>query len=286
MTSNERSGLLGGIGQQSMMKMTFNIEFLRAFGLTMGCIMIFLGRYTTDKYVWGKDNNPDKVEDTYIYKVFGFAHTCVYIDYNPSKTVSAILLVTCVLPLMLYTVLNNYRIRVAGKSKQVNGLIVNFSEYTWGFRFFSFAFFFMVFVNSPYGEFTDPQTLQERFADLAWRNFFLHYLFFMFWQFSLALMAIEQTCFNYQMNTIPFGIKKPILKAYIIFVFLVLAYYTGFIWAHMFGFPIPGKNNVVSAQIVMYLYLVLTAIIPVFMALCEYYGWGGVTPINNTIEFY
>lgn len=281
MTATESTGLLGS-DRKELTVGPFNIEKLRAFGLLMGMVMLFIGKGLTDNFVWGTRDNPVNIESTYIYGVFGFSHTCVFIDFNPSKTVSAILVILVVLPLMLFTVLNYYRIVLAaeqGKIKE-DGFLIGFAKSTWFFRFVCFTYFFLVFVNSPDGEY-DPnlETIGDRWANLAWRKYLAHYLPFMFWQLALALMAIEQTWYKSEIGNIPFGISCTTLKIYTFLVSVVFIYYTVYIWAHMFGFWVPGYDSVNWAVFIMFFYIVLTAIIPAVFALVE-------EPYYHQIDFF
>ena len=141
-------------GDKFKSSVTVNIEILRGFGLLVGILMLFLGTALTKLFVrLNPEDDKFIEEDTYIYKMFGFTHTCVWIDFNPSKTISAMIVVFVTLPLMIFTVLNRARIHNDHINKKVSPWIYKFSECTWLIRFASFAYFFMVCVNSPGGEY-------------------------------------------------------------------------------------------------------------------------------------
>jgi len=275
---SETTGIIGS--NPKPLGKTFNIEILRFGGLLMSILMLCVGKFTTDIWpsVWGKGSNPASVEETYIWKLFGFAHTCVFIDFNPSKTIAALLLNTCTLPLMMFTYFNHLRITVAYKKREVTQLLFNFSKYTWIFRFISFMLFFMVFVNSPDEEYG---------TTLGWEHYLLHYIPFMLWQLAQALMAVEQTCFNYQMNNIAHGIPKHFLRFYIIAISVFFVYYTVYIWCHIFEVKsLPGYDNIPWSKFIMYTFIILSTLIPVYFGYCEYKGLNGARSIKNTFEFY
>lgn len=283
MVATESSGLLGG-DRKELSSRAFNMEHLRAFGLLFGMVMLAVGKVLTESFVWKREDTPNKVEETYIDQLFHFPHTCVFIDFNPSKTVAAILVVAVVVPLIAFTVLNRYRLKLAAEKGEIdaNGFLIKFSEATWLLRALSFTYFFLVFVNSPDGKYEEGQedwTVAQRFGNLAWRKYLVHYLPFMFWQLALALMAIEQTWYKSVTGDIPFGISCPTLKVYTITVAVVFIYYTTYIWAHMFGFWVPLKASTAFAQFIMWFYIILTAIIPAVFALKE-------TPRYHKIEFF
>lgn len=266
------------------------IESLRAFGLSMTIVMLGVGLILTSTLVFPVHDGPEKKEDTYINKLFMFQHTCVAIDFNPSKTVAAVLLNFATIPLMLFTYLRQVSIKIAYNAgddclKNVN----TFSQYTWKFRFCCFALFSMVFANSPDGEFIDPFNTSYKvlFASNGWHKYLLHYIPFFLWQLSLALMSIEQTWYHYVTCTMPFNISKRTLWIYNLVTVIVLVYYTVWILGFVFGIPIPGHTtrdettgvvkNVRWGKFIMTLYLALTTLVPAFMSWSRVYGWFGTT---------
>lgn len=101
------------------------------------------------------------LQKTYIVQLFGFPHSCVFVDENPDNTLSAIVFLFASLPLMFFTYFGKVRVErnyAAGdiRLKNVNTV----AKYTWGIRFCSFALISLVFVNSLISDldpFVDPQ---------------------------------------------------------------------------------------------------------------------------------
>lgn len=274
-STGEARELLGvQAGGKFKLELTVRIELLRGFGLLVTIVMLLIGIFLTENFVQVNPGDTEFLEEsTYIFKLFGFSHTCVNIDFNPAKSVAAMLVIFATVPLMIFTILNKSRIKYDHQTGKVSKAIYHFSECTWLFRIFAFAYFFMVFVNSPDGEFReDFDTLKERITDNGWLKYLLHYLPFFLWQLALALMSIEQTWYHYCLNDLSFGVSKSILGIYSITTALVLLYYTVWIFSHMFDYNLPGKDNVLFGKIIMYSYLGLTTVIPGVLALFRAYG--------------
>mmetsp|Transcript_4993 Transcript_4993/g.6074 ORF Transcript_4993/g.6074 Transcript_4993/m.6074 type:complete len:408 (-) Transcript_4993:71-1294(-) len=267
------------------------IEFLRFFGLLMSIVMLLIGKIISTYSVFN-----DKIvkDETYIVKLFGFAHTCVEIDFNPSKTVAALILNFATIPLMAFTYLQRGRIANHYNENKDLWKVYYFSKYTWHFRLVSYACFFMVFVNSPDGEYEDPQdmTLKQMFANEAWTKFLAHYIPFFCWQLSLTLMSFEQTWYHYATNTMPFARFPP--KALLCYNFVtgvVFVYYNLWIITFVFGARFLGHTqlneetgvvrNMLWGRCIMYTFLGLTQVVPIFFSGCRVYGWFG-TPKSES----
>jgi len=268
------------------------IEWYRAFGLSMGLVMLGVGTQLTNRFVFPITNGPKTIEDTYINKVFGFTHTCVYIDFNPSKTVAAILVNFVTLPLMMFTFLHQARLdnECCGNPRLTN--INCFSRCTWQFRFCCFALFSLCFVNSPDGEYLDPfdTPLTKLIRSQGWQKYMVHYIPFFLWQISLVIMSIEQTWYHYLNDSI-FGIPKRSLLYYNWALIIVQVYYTIWILGFMFGFHVPGHTvrdentgevkNKLWGLFIMYLTILLSTVVPLLMSWCRVYGWFGTTPSKD-----
>jgi len=262
------------------------IEKWRIFGLGMSIVMMVVGTILSTLFVWDK---LEIKEETYIMQMFHFSHTCVEIDFNPAKTVSAILILFAIYPLMIFTYLQKGQIGLAyQKNKDLKNVYI-FSQGTWGIRFACFAYFFMIFVNSPDGEYTDPTTMswREMFSNQGWRKFLGHFIPFFCWQLALALMSIEQTWFHYASGNMPFRFITPkFLVAYCSLTVVVLAYYAIWVVGFVFGFHIPGHtkieddgsvSNLLWCQFVMFFYLALTTVIPIIISMGRVFGLCGTT---------
>jgi len=284
-SSNETKRLLSNQQSVDAYKDEVCIEKWRAFGLTMGLVMTFVGYTLTHAYVFPITDGPQTIDDTYINKVFGFSHTCVYIDFNPSKSVAAILLNFVTIPLMMFTYLNQARIKnMYCSGDHCLAWVNTFSQVTWRFRVVCFALFSLVFVNSPDGEYINSfdSTWAELFKSVGWRKYLVHYIPYFLWQFSLALMSVEQTWYHYCKGSV-FDIPKKILLCYNWATGIVLAYYSIWILGFIFGFYFPGHtsvdettgivNNLWVGYFIMYLNLVLTTALPALMSWSRVYGW-------------
>mmetsp|Transcript_40314 Transcript_40314/g.45429 ORF Transcript_40314/g.45429 Transcript_40314/m.45429 type:complete len:291 (-) Transcript_40314:264-1136(-) len=289
--ASESTGLLGS-NQKPLPPFHLHVEMFRCIGLSVGLLMVAVGWVVTKLFVWGNFDNPDRAQDTYIWKVFDFPHTCVFIDFNPAKSVAALMMNFVTLPLIVFTLLNHWRLRVAHSKGEITDGLLKFSECTYIFRIFCFVYFFMCLVNSPDLPYDGPYDTWEKMSgSRAWRHYLYHYLPFMFWQLALALQAWEQSHFHYETGSIPQlpcfpTITKNGVWWYTRLIIVVFIYYTGYIWAHMFYFPWPLKNWTLFAQFIMFFYLFLTTAFPALMAWCHWQGKGGVTPTRNTIEFF
>lgn len=231
------------------------------------------------------------LQKTYIVQLFGFPHSCVFVDENPDNTLSAIVFLFASLPLMFFTYFGKVRVErnyAAGdiRLKNVNTV----AKYTWGIRFCSFALISLVFVNSPIYDpdpFVDPQhaTWTQLFADGPWLRYILHYVPYFFWQLSLALMAIEEACYHHYVGNFPFSPPKTIINTYLGVTFAVFLYYTVWINGFIFGFYVPGHtyhdkedpnvvHNVSWGLFIMTLYNIQTILVPIILAICRSYGIG------------
>merc|ERR1711915_645717 len=86
------------------------------------------------------------------------------------------------------------------------------TKYFSPFQFLTLLYFYMVFVNSPYGEYGTKEALN---------NFILHYIPYMLWQMGMLLMAIQQCWFISLKGRIPFTwVTKEYLWYYVQFLWL------------------------------------------------------------------
>jgi len=265
---------------------SFNLDLLKAFAMSVGLIMLVAGMIITNKKVFPGDGShgnrhefPEVIEDTYIRQMFHMSHTCLFIDFQPAKDVAALLISFFTLPLMIFTYVNHKRIEEDMNKDPVNWeSIYLFSKYTWKFRVLCLGLFFMVFVNSPDGKYKDPtdMSVSELFADDAWVKFEKHYFFYFFYQLSMALLAIESGWQHYKKNDHPF-ISCNALWYYNLVTIVWLAYYTLWIVTFQFGLPFPGHTKEgeppnsssplwLWANIVMYGYDILTVVLPGIVA--------------------
>lgn len=89
--------------------------------------------------------------ETYVYKLFGVKHSCSWVDFEPARSVAAVIQVLYQVPIMLFVILNYFRI--GSESHPKFDKLRLFSKISSPFEFVFFAIFYMVFVNSPDGEY-------------------------------------------------------------------------------------------------------------------------------------
>jgi hypothetical protein len=237
------------------LKRTINIELFRAYGLSAGFLLLLVGKLVSERYVFMPNGTMAK-EDTFIYKTFNFNHTCSYLDWNPSRTVSAIIGEILIVPMCIFVVLNYYRLKYEHKVGKISDALWLFCRIQTPFSFTGIVLFFMVFVNHP----TD--TL----------SFVAHYVPYMFFQMSILLVAIEQTWYISEKETVPFNIPKPLLRIYLYITVATFIYYTVFIWSFVLEHPIldttvPWKRNIGIS--LMYLWDVVAVLIPIIFGFIE-----------------
>jgi hypothetical protein len=255
---DEETALVGRKGPGKKLSITFNIEILRFYGLVCGALLLLTGLTVTNMFVdFPEGSGGWHPEETFIYKLFGFNHTCTVLDFNPAKTMSAIVIMAHILPMNMFCVLSYYRIKMDYMQGEIPKGVWLYSKITTPFIFLSFTFFYMVFVNSPSGDMLD---------------FTLHYIPYMVWQTGMVLQSIEQCLYLiYKQNTIsiPFGLSTSALKGYCIFIVALGIYYTIFVWSFILESPILDTTDPLQnkfAQAVMYTFDVVVVLIPTYCA--------------------
>lgn len=240
-----------------LLSTTFNIEWLRFWGLMAGSVLLVTGTIVTNTFVeFPEGSGGFDFKATFIYKLFHFNHTCTVLDFNPSRTVSGIVMMFHTIPMDLFIVLSYYRMKDDYYSEKISKWLWNYSRITTPFIFIAMTYFYMVFVNPP--------------MDMP--SFILHYTPYMAWQIAMILMAIGQCAYITQLNLTPFNIPKKVLQVYLFILILTGIYYTIFIWSFIAGFPILDTtiaSNRNFAIFLMYFFDVLAAIIPAFFAFIE-----------------
>jgi len=303
-SSTDETSLLFGNRNPSVPAYTrrINLDLLKAIGLTCPTLALLSGFYLSAKFVY---KNPlcetcyFDLDKTFIVKMFHFPHTCVMIDENPAKTPVAILFIIGMVVLMLWTYLDQLRIKreyAAGETCLKN--VVTFSKYTWLFRCLCFLLFPLCFVNSPtydpdpYFDPVDPTVTYEQMFDWgrgAWFKFILHYIPYLLWQLAVALQAVEQAYYHYVMGTFPFIPSKKLIGMYLGATVLLYVYYSAWIITFLIGVPFPGhtadsdpdvahswttNTNIKWGGFIMLAYDGMTVIVPLLLSLCSVFGIG------------
>jgi hypothetical protein len=274
--TDEETPLTGGrtLGSRTI---TFNLEMIRFFALLGGAALLLTGKFVSvygvvfpaksdpstfwDKLVNGAPSDFDPSQ-TFIFKLFGFNHTCTLLDFNPSKTVSALIIMLHTMPLCFF-VLCHY-VRVTSHTNPCFKCLQRFSKIATPIQFLAFTYFYMVFVNSPDGEFNTTEGMNK---------FKLHYIPYMSWQLGMLLMAVQQCWYIYLKDQIPIKcISKDMLWGYIIFMGILFVVYTYFCWSFINGRPAwdtfsePGRS---LGIIIMYTWDFVAVIVPTFFAFLE-----------------
>jgi hypothetical protein len=283
MSASELTPLTAG-GEK--IRITFNIEKLRAFGLLAGMVMLIVGRQVSlwfnqfpvsdepmrsawDIIFHGAESNFHKKE-TYIFYLFNFIHTCVWIDNNPSKTMAALFLMIAMVPLSLFVFLHHIRLKLQPGPEY--DFLKTVSKPLTIFQILAYMYFFLCLVNSPI---QDP----DLFGD--WRGkraFILHYVPYMIFQLALLLMSLEQIAFLLKREgRLPFGLdgKKGLIRFYLYFNWALYIVYCMFIWSFIFFGPDGGlwdtKTDLgqSATKFIMLAFDFCSAIVPAICAIGE-----------------
>mmetsp|Transcript_53292 Transcript_53292/g.59597 ORF Transcript_53292/g.59597 Transcript_53292/m.59597 type:complete len:326 (+) Transcript_53292:254-1231(+) len=302
-STDETSYLVGNRNPSVPEAWRINMNLLKAIGLLFPTVGLLLGFFLSFKFVFTPTPpvgfSSKEFDKTFIVKLFGFPHTCVFIDENPSKSPVAFIFIIGMMILIIWTFLDHVRINrdyAAGETRLKH--VATFSKYTWLFRVFCFVLFPLCFVNSPtydpdpYLDPADPTVTYKQLYDDhqgAWFKFILHYIPYLLWQLAVALQAIEQAFYHHNMGTMPFGISKTAIKIYSGGMSLLFVYYTLWIVTFLCGVPFIGhtvnedpyvehdwkeNKNTQWGLFIMLLYDLLTVIIPLFLCLCRGFGIG------------
>lgn len=285
---DEETPLTGGAKTAGQHSIKVNIERLRFFGLSAMIVLLITGRYVTMFAVnWPPKENPSSVWDkifngapsdfeydkTFIYSLFHFNHTCTMLDFNPSRTISALVMMFHTVPTDLFIILHYYRVMSQGDAFKYLKI---YSKIATPLQFIFTTYFFMVFVNAP-------DTLPGE--DGGARQFTLHYTPYMLWQIGMWLMAIQQCWFIYLKGKIPFAwVSKKVLEIYLITMGIMLVVYCWFVWSFIHGRPLWDTTTTVGrrvAQVFMMTWNAYCIVIPATFAWFE--GGGDDFPCTEIV---
>lgn len=239
----------------------FNIETLRMIGLSFLILMTVSGKVITDEFV-EFPNETNSIEGTFIYRKFNFAHTCVYIDYQPARQIAAVIAQGFFYPMFLYVILAYYRAKHDHKTGEITDGLWTYTRIVTPYYCLSIPLFVLCFINEPDDD-------NRYFFGLAHPGFWWHYIPFACYQVTLCLLAIGQVWYLIQKKLIPFGISAKIARAYAVITCCFFIYYTAFIVSYLVDRPILDTTvpfNKTLAQFVMYGFSFLAIIIPIVCA--------------------
>lgn len=254
-----RPSVVEGPDGNIMLTKTFNIEWLRFWGLMAGSVLLITGTIVTNNFVeWPKGSGGFDFTATFIYELFHFNHTCTVLDFNPSRTVSGLVMMFHTIPMDLFIILSYYRIKHKYRSNDphIPKWLWMYTKITTPFIFTFMTYFYMVFVNPPF--------------DMP--SFILHYIPYMCWQITMVLMAIGQCGYVANMEIIPLGIPRILVRVYLFILILTGTFYTVFVWSFVNRTPILDTTIASRrhfAIFLMYFFDLIAAIIPAILAFIE-----------------
>lgn len=248
---------------------TFSIEIFRFIGFTALVIVVNMGNYLSNKYVF-KPNGPRAIEDTEIYKLFGFNHICNVIDFNPAKEFAAVTIFLVQVPLSIFIILSYFRIRLAYMNGEISKGLHDYSILIKPFCLISMTSLHMWFVNSPQHSYPEGY------------GFTGHYIPYMTFKLSMMLMAVEQIRYYTELKLISVG---PTLgKIYIWFIVILTLFYVACTISTIMGSPIlDSKNNKTDNAIfvaMLGIFDICSALLPMIFSGIQIFNGD-----NNTITF-
>lgn len=229
--------------------LTFNPEILRIISYVSLIIILLVGAILTETLV---DVDP---HTTAIYKLFGFNHSCNWLDHEPSRTVSAMLLPLWEVPFLFYLIFNFLRIQDAYKENKAPRYAYVVSGIFLPIEILLTVWFRIVFVWSPEV------------------SFLYHYLPYIGFQFLLFMVAFENALYFYAMKALPFKNSRFMAISYLVVLFLVTLAYTVIGLSSAFGHPIldlihdPGQRLLFRSLTNFYTVLVLP--VPIILSILE-----------------
>jgi len=282
---DEETPLTGGSPTLGQKVIVLNIERIRFFGLLGGAVLLFTGLFVStyavnfpvkenpssfwDKLLHGAPSDFDSTQ-TFIYQLFGFNHTCTLLDFNPSKTIAALIIMLHTLPCCFFVVCHYLRITAQTDPKYAN--LQKTTVILTPIQFIVFIYFYMVFVNSPDGEYGTEEGMHK---------FTLHYLPYMLWQLGMLLMGIQQCWFIALKGMIPFSWITPLMMwRYVQFMIFLFIVYSWFCWSFILGSPAWDTSTpmgLLLAKTIMYGWDIVAVVVPTVMA------WYESTDGNDTM---
>ena len=244
-TNNETSNEMPNY----VFSLTFNPEILRIIAYTGFIVMLVVGYILTERYA-GVDPRT-----TTIYKLFGFNHSCYVIDYEPSRTVSAMLLPFWEVPFILYIIFSFLRVKDAYYEKKAPLYTFVVSAVCLPIALLLTVWVRIVFVWSPEV------------------NFINHYLPYVGLQVLFFLVAFENFLYFYAMKALPFKNNRILAIGYLILLFVVTFLYVLIGLSSGLGHPILDLVNNDGQRLffrtLSSIYTVLVLPVPIILSLLE-----------------
>ncbi|MBI3272002.1 MAG: hypothetical protein HYZ53_23615 [Planctomycetes bacterium] len=237
----------GGV-PDNVFTLTFNIETLRMVAYIVFLLMLGVGKVVTTLFV------KKHLEDTVIFHIFGFNHICNVFDHQPSRTISALLVLFFILPMAGFVVSSYYRTYDAAKEGRVPMRLQTYNKCITPFVLLSVCYTYMWFVNPPDGDY----------------GFIAHYLPYVALQLALGLLAIQEVGFLVCSGVLPFGVSVGVAKGYLALLLSTTLACQVAVFTLLLGFPILDSPNDPTAcmvfQVLIYFYAFLAVVMPIFLA--------------------
>ena len=229
-------------------ELTFNIETLRMIAYCMLVLMVIVGIVVTELFV------PAHIEHNVILEIFGFNHICNVFDHQPSRTVSALLVLFFILPMAAFVLCSYYRTYDAAKEGRVPQKLQTYNKAITPFVLLAVCYTYMWFVNPPDGAY----------------GFLAHYLPYVALQLAFGLIAIQQVGFLIATGALPFGASVFLAKTYLWVLLVTTVVCQVAVFSMLLGVPLLDSANDpaerVAFQILMYWYSFLAIIMPILLA--------------------
>jgi len=226
-----------------------HLEKVRFWGLAAGGVLLILGKIVTNM-----TTASGLINAGYIFSTYHFRHTCVYLDYNPSRTFSALLVMCQIFPLDFFIIMFYFKVKQMHEAKLLaaDSDLFKITKWATPFMFVTQTYFYMVFVNKPdANEFfvpdhennptsTDKNTWETiTVMDGLPAGFIFHYLPYMFWQAGMILMAIQHNFYLIETDKLKrVKITQDHLYMYNYFIIVAGCVYTLFVWSFILGTPL------------------------------------------------
>lgn len=229
--------------------LTFNPEILRIIAYIALILMLVVGSILTETWV---DVDP---HDTAIYKLFGFNHACNVLDYEPSRTVSAMLLPFWEIPFLLYVIFNFLRVQDAFREQKAPRYTFWVAAIFLPFEILLTVWFRIVFVWSP---------------EVSFLN---HYLPYVGFQILLCLVAVENVLYFDAVKALPFNNSRALAFGYLSLLFGVTFLCVLFGLSVALGYPIldlvNNEGQRIFFQALSKFYFILAIPFPLFLSCLE-----------------
>ena len=251
---------------ESPLSLTFNIESLRMLAYGALVTMVLVGVLVT-KFLVHDAPNPTKIEE-----IFGFNHICNVFDHQPSRTISALLVLFFILPMGAFALCSHGRTYDAVRVGRAPRWLQNYSRIITPFVFLAVCYTYMWFVNGP----DDHAWLDIGPAvsshGVTFGNFVPHYLPYVALQMALGLLAIHEVGYLIAMGALPFGANVTLARAYLVVLLLTTLACQTAVFSLLFDHPVldpldtsrPGEKT--AFQVLMYFYSVLAIVMPLVFA--------------------